>query len=118
MAFSVVLQGQSFMFFVDSGFFAKQMDHFCKAKGLQLQGKRTTVVGQKDSFCNKMKLFVSYDDCAFGLNPSQPIMYQQHITNRSKLTNFAPKDFLVRSARSFERLEMQILYRRGKPLLL
>ena len=91
MAFSVVLQRQSFMFFVDSGFFAKQMDHFCKAKGLQLKGKRTTVEGQKDSFCNKKKLFVSYDDCAFGLNPSQPIMYQQHITNRSKLTKFAPK---------------------------
>ena len=36
MAFSVVLQRQSFMFFIDSGFFAKQMDHFCKAKGLQL----------------------------------------------------------------------------------
>jgi len=57
MVFSVVLQRQSFMFFIDSGFFTKQMDHFCKAKGLQLQGKRTTVGEQKDSFCNKMKLF-------------------------------------------------------------
>ena len=79
------------MFLLIRGFFAEQIDHFCKAKGLQLESKTTTVVGQKDSFCKKMKLFVSCDDCAFGLNPSQPIMYQQHITNRSKLTNFAPK---------------------------
>ena len=91
MAFSVVLQRQLFMFLLIRGFFAEQMDHFCKAKGLKLESKTTTVVGQKDSFCKKMKLFVSCDDCAFGQHSSQPIVYQQHITNRSKLTNFAPK---------------------------
>ena len=98
MVFSVVLQRQSFMFLLIQASlpskwttFARQKGYSCRAKGLQLVGKKTTVAGQKDSFCNKMKLFVSYDDCAFGLNPSQPIMYQQHITNRSKLTNFAPK---------------------------
>ena len=91
MVFSVVLQRQLFMFLLIRGFFAEQIDHFCKAKGLQLESKTTTVVGQKDSFCKKMKLFVSCDDCAFGQYSSQPIVYQQHITNRSKLTNFAPK---------------------------
>ena len=91
MVFSVVLQRQLFMFLLIRGFFAEQMDHFCKAKGLKLESKTTTVVGQKDSFCKKMKLFVSCDDCAFWQHSSQPIVYQQYITNRSKLTNFAPK---------------------------
>ena len=31
-------------------------------------------------------------------------------TARAKLKNFEPKDFFVRSARSFKRLEMQILF--------
>ena len=57
MVFSVVLQRQSFMFLLIRGFFAEQMDHFCKAKGLQLESKTTTVVGQKDSFCKKNEAF-------------------------------------------------------------
>ena len=73
MAFSVVLQRQLFMFLLIRGFFAKQMDLFCKAKGLQLVSKTTTVVRQKDSFCKKMKLFVSCDDCAFGQLPHNPL---------------------------------------------
>lgn len=50
------------MFLLIRGFFAEQMDYFCKAKGLQLESKTTTVVGQKDSFCKKMKLFVTLTD--------------------------------------------------------
>ena len=91
MVFSVVLQRQLFMFLLIRGFFAEQMDHFCKAKGLQWESKRTTVVRQKDSFCNKMKLFLNCGNCTLEPQSSQLFMYQQYIATRAKLTNFEPK---------------------------
>ena len=70
---------------------------FWLAKGLLLEGKRTTFAIQRH--------FIAHPT----LPRYQPLVYKQHNHCTRKTQEFRAKDFVVRSARSFERLEMQIL---------
>ena len=82
--------------------FGVQRSPYCIATVPLLEGKSTT-------FEAKQRVFARHFIAHPTLPRYQPLVYKQHNHCTRKTQEFRAKDFVVHSARSFERLEMQIL---------
>ena len=80
----------------------RQMDYSCNVNVVQLERKSCPFAAIRSFFA-----FVIFIDFLVRRHNS---LYISNITKPLQNSRFRAKDFFVRSARSFERLEMQILF--------